>query len=149
MTSVTIIRRIAARPTIVFEALSTEEGLTSWWGPDDFPVLAARADVRVGGRFQVRFRSADGLEHICAGEFLDVVKPERIVMSWQWVANGAPEERGSTSRVELHLRPIDTGTELTLVHAALHGEASARGHERGWHGAVDKLVRQFPQPRPA
>ena len=109
MTSMTIVRRIAARPAIVFEALSTEEGMTSWWGPADVPVLVAKADLHVGGRFQVRFRTADGLEHVCAGEFLEIVRPERIVMSWQWTVNGAPEEQESISRVELHLRAIDTG----------------------------------------
>jgi uncharacterized protein YndB with AHSA1/START domain len=145
MTSMTLVRRIAARPSIVFEALATEEGMTSWWGPADFPVLAAKADVQVGGRFQVRFRTEDGLEHVCAGEFLEIVRPERIVMSWQWTLNGAPEEQGSISRVELHLRAIDTGTELTLIHAALRDEASARSHEWGWNGALDKLMRNFAE----
>jgi uncharacterized protein YndB with AHSA1/START domain len=142
MTSVTLIRRIAARPAIVFEALATSEGITSWWGPDDVPVVSAMADPRVGGRFQVRFRTLDGLEHECAGQFLEMVRPERIVMSWQWTS-GEPRERESVSRLELHLRAIDTGTELTLIHAALRDEVSARNHERGWEGALDKLVRNF------
>jgi uncharacterized protein YndB with AHSA1/START domain len=145
MTSMTLVRRIVARPSIVFEALATEEGMTSWLGPADFPVLAAKADVQVGGRFQVRFRTEDGLEHVCAGEFLEIVRPERIVMSWQWTLNGAPEEQGSISRVELHLRAIDTGTELTLIHAALRDEASARSHEWGWNGALDKAMRNFAE----
>lgn len=143
MTSVTHIRRIAARPAIVFEALSTSEGISSWWGPDDIPVVSAQADPRVGGRFQVRFRTQDGLEHECAGQFLEIVRPERIVMSWQWTSGGEPSERENVSRLELHLRAIDTGTELTLVHAALRDEVSARSHERGWEGALDKLVRNF------
>lgn len=149
MSSMTLVRRIAARPSIVFEALATAEGMTSWWGPADFPVLSAEADVQVGGHFQVRFRTTDGLEHVCAGEFLEIVRPERIVMSWQWIFNGAPEEKGSISRVELHLRAIDTGTELTLVHAALRDEASARSHEWGWGGALDKLMRKFTETQTA
>src|ERR1700683_1134782 len=63
MTSVTLIRRSAARRAIVFEALATSEGMASWWGPDDLPVVSAQADPRVGGRFQVRFHTQDGLEH--------------------------------------------------------------------------------------
>jgi len=143
MTSLTLIRRIAARPAIVFEALATSEGIASWWGPDDLPVISAKADPRVGGRFQVRFRTRDGLEHECAGEFLEIVRPERIVMSWQWTSGGETREGESTSRLELHLRAIDAGTELTLIHAALRDESSARSHERGWSGALDKLVRNF------
>ena len=143
MTSVTHIRRIAARPAVVFEALSTSEGISSWWGPDDIPVVSAQADPRVGGRFQVRFRTQDGLEHECAGQFLEIVRPERIVMSWQWTSGGELLERENVSRLELHLRAIDTGTELVLVHAELRDELSARSHERGWKGALDKLVRRF------
>jgi uncharacterized protein YndB with AHSA1/START domain len=145
MSSIKLVRRIAARPSIVFEALSTEEGMTSWWGPDDFPVLEAKADVQVGGHFQVRFRAMDGVEHVCVGEFLEIARPTRIVMSWQWkFGSEAPEmEMENVSRVELHLRAIDTGTELTLIHAALRDEASARSHEGGWNGALDKLVRRF------
>src|SRR5579863_1413108 len=98
MTSMTLVRRIAARPSIVFEALSTEEGMTSWWGPDDFPVVSATADVQVGGHFRVRFRSRDGLEHECTGQFLEIRKPERIVMSWQMTFGGHPREKERVSR---------------------------------------------------
>lgn len=139
MTSLTLVRRIKARRSIVFEALSTVEGLTSWWGPDDLPVVAAEADIRVGGDFRVQFRTLDGLEHECAGQFLEIQRPERIVMSWRWNSGGVPEEYGRTSRVELRLRPIREGTELTLVHTDLHSEASARSHQWGWAGALHKL----------
>ena len=45
--------------------------------------------------------------------------------------------------VEFQLRAIYTGTELTLIHAALRDELSVRNHERGWAGALGKLVRIF------
>ena len=143
----TLMRQIAARRSIVFDAFVTPEGLTSWWGPDDYPVISASADVRVGGHFRVRFRTEDGRIHECQGEFLEVVVPERIVMSWRWTEGGVsselPEEEGNVSRVELHLRAIDTGTELTLIHAALKSEASAASHTYGWGGALLKLPRLF------
>ena len=60
MTSLTLVRRIAARPSIVFDALTTPDGIACWWGPDAGPVLLAETDVRVGGRFRVRFRTLDG-----------------------------------------------------------------------------------------
>src|SRR6185312_3889002 len=153
MNAVTLVRRIAARPSIVFDALTTSEGLSSWFGPDEGPVLFVTADVRLGGRLSARFRLAGdtmedvataGSEHECLCEFLEIDKPRRIVMSWQWVFGGDPAEQGRTSRLEFHLRPIDTGTELTLIHAGLHDEATARSHDRGWSGALDKLMRSFP-----
>jgi uncharacterized protein YndB with AHSA1/START domain len=139
MTSVTLVRQIRARPGIVFDLLSTAEGLTHWWGPDAFPVSSAVADVRVGGRYRVRFRTADGLEHECAGEFLEIEPPSRIALTWQWASGGVPEERGRASRVEFHVRPSAAGTELTLVHANLSDAASEASHRGGWAGALDKL----------
>jgi uncharacterized protein YndB with AHSA1/START domain len=88
----------------------------------------------------VHFRTKDGAQHVCAGEFLDIKAPERLVMSWQWLSGGAPEEDKAVSRVEFHLRPIDIGTELTLTHAALQDEASRISHMGGWNGALDKLM---------
>jgi uncharacterized protein YndB with AHSA1/START domain len=53
MTSITLVRRIAARPSIVFEALVTAEGVAAWWGPDALPVVRAEVDARVGGSYRV------------------------------------------------------------------------------------------------
>ena len=143
MTSLTLVRRIAARPSIVFEAMTTSEGLAAWFGPDDLPVVHSQAEVRVGGAYRVRFRRFDGSEHEACGEFLEIVPPRRIVMSWRWALGGVAEERDRTSRVEVELRPIAGGTELTFTHAALWDEASAQSHTGGWTGALDKLVRHL------
>ena len=43
MTSLTIVRKIAARPSIVFDALTTPEGIAVWWGSDAGPVLVSAA----------------------------------------------------------------------------------------------------------
>jgi uncharacterized protein YndB with AHSA1/START domain len=143
MTSLTLVRRIRARPSIVFHALTTPDGIAQWWGPDAGPVLLAETDVRIGGRFRVRFRTLDGAEHESTGEYLEVVESKRLVMSWQWTSGGEPEEEDEVSRIEIDLKRIDTGTEITFTHARLRTEASRASHEGGWAGALDKLVRHF------
>ena len=140
MTSLTLVRRIAARPSIVFDALTTPEGIAHWWGPDDGPVLLAETDLRVGGRFRVRFRMLDGSEHESSGEYLEVVRPERLAMSWRWA--GGAEDPGE-SLVKIELRAIAESTELTFTHSRLRDEATRRSHEEGWSGALDKLERHF------
>jgi uncharacterized protein YndB with AHSA1/START domain len=140
MTSLTLVRRIRARPAIVFDAVTTAEGITHWWGPDAGPVLISESDPRVGGRYRVRFRLLDGTEHESSGEFLEIVPPERVVMSWRW--KDGQEDPGE-SRVEIRLRAVPDGTELTFTHAQLHDEESRRSHEGGWTGALDKLEAYF------
>jgi uncharacterized protein YndB with AHSA1/START domain len=139
MTSVTLVRRIRARPQIVFDAFTTPEGIAQWWGPDAGPVLMAEADPRVGGRYRVRFRLLDSTEHESSGEFLEIVPPKRVVMSWRW--EGRAEE--GESRVEVTLKAVPEGTELTFVHSLLRDEETRLSHEGGWAGALDKLVALF------
>jgi uncharacterized protein YndB with AHSA1/START domain len=146
MTSLTLVRRIAARPSIVFEAMTTAEGVAAWFGPDDLPVVHAQMDARVGGAYRVHFRTLDGHDghdHEACGEFLELVPTRRIVMSWNWAVGGVPEERGRTSRIEIELTPIGDETELTFTHTFLSNEASEKSHEWGWTGALDKLVRHL------
>ena len=145
MTSLTLVRKIRARPSIVFKALTTPEGIVQWWGPDAGPVLVAETDMRIGGRFRVRFRTLDGREHESTGEYLEIIESKRLVMSWQWTAGGERDEGGDISRVEIDLRPIETGTELTLTHSRLKTEASRANHERGWAGSLDNLIRHFAE----
>ena len=139
MTSLTLVRRIAARPSIVFDALTTPDGIACWWGPDSGPVLIAETDVRIGGHFRVRFRTLDGLEHESSGRYLEVVRPERLAMSWRWKDGEDPGE----SLVEIDLRGVEEGTELTFTHSRLHDEDTRRGHEEGWAGALAKLQAHF------
>lgn len=140
MTSLTLVRRIAARPAVVFDALTAPDAIARWWGPDPGPVLVAETDIRVGGRYRVRFRMLDGTEHESAGEYLEVDPPQRLSMTWRWLEGG---EDDGESRLEIDLRPVDGGTELTLTHSRLGSDASRDGHRGGWSGALDKLVAMF------
>jgi uncharacterized protein YndB with AHSA1/START domain len=141
MTSLTLVRRIKAKPSTVFDAITTPNGMACWFGPDRGPVLLAESDARVGGRFRVRFRMMDGSEHTCGGEYLKI-SPEGVAMSWRW-EGGADDP--NESRLEIRLRAIPEGTELTLTHSLLPDEESRKSHEGGWSGSLDKLERHFAE----
>jgi uncharacterized protein YndB with AHSA1/START domain len=141
MNSITLVRRIKARPSIVFDALTTAEGIAAWWGPDEAPIVRVNVDARVGGAYRVRFRTLDGREHEAYGTFLEIVAPRRIVMSWDYALGGEADERGRTSRIEIDLAPFAGGTDLRFTHADLASDASELSHAWGWTGSLDKLVR--------
>lgn len=140
MTSLTLVRHIKARPSIVFDALVSAEGIARWWGPDSGPVVLAQVDARVGGRFKVRFRMLDGNEYESTGEFLELSRFERVAMTWRW-SDGM--EADAASLIEMVLRPIPEGTELIFTHSKLPDEETARGHAKGWNGSLDKLEAVF------
>jgi len=132
--SVTLVRRIKATPARVYAALTIPVQMTRWWRPDAGPVLSAEADVRVGGRFSVVFRTMDGAEHHSTGEYREVVPEERLVFTWRWASE--PERE---SLVTIVLRPIGETTELTLIHALLADDTERDSHREGWSGALNKL----------
>lgn len=138
MTSLTLVRRIKARPSIVFDLVTTAEGIAKWWGPDAGPVLFAESDPRIGGRYRLRFRTLGGVECETTGEFLEVVPPERVRMTWRWI------DDADESLIEIVLRPTPEGTELSFTQSRLPDDATARGHAKGWNGSLDKLEALFP-----
>src|SRR5580698_5700384 len=146
MTRLSLVRRIRARPAIVFDAVTTAEGIAQWWGPDAGPVLVSESDPRVGGRYRVRFRLLDDTEHESSGEFVIVDPPKRVVMTWRWVVGG--DDPGE-SQVDISLRAVDGGTELTFSHSRLQSESARRSHEGGWDGALRKLQARFAEGEPA
>jgi uncharacterized protein YndB with AHSA1/START domain len=134
MSTMTIIRRIAATPEEVFALMSTPEGLKRWIGPDDGPVLVADADPRVGGAFHLKFRTLDGSEHESDGEFLEVESPNHLVMRWHW------RDEADNSIVKIDLKRIADETDVHFRHEDLPDPHSADLHREGWDSALDKLV---------
>lgn len=132
--SVTLVRRIKAPPSRVFAAITRPDQMLHWWGPDAGPTLSVEADVRPGGRFSIVFRLLNGDEHNPTGVYREVVPDRKLIFTWEW--RDAPERE---SLVTFLLRPIDEGTELTLIHELLPDEAARRSHEAGWAGLLDKL----------
>ncbi len=54
MTRLTLVRRIRARPHIVFDAITSADGIAQWWGPDAGPVLVAEARSTSSKRFGLK-----------------------------------------------------------------------------------------------
>ena len=130
--SVTIVRRIKAPPAKVWAAITEPKLMMQWWGPDAGPTLRADIDVRPGGRFSVVFRLLNGEEHNPTGIYQEVIPERKLAFTWD-----LPGERESL--VTFLLKPIDGGTELTLLHEHLPDEAACDSHEQGWNGLLDKL----------
>jgi uncharacterized protein YndB with AHSA1/START domain len=81
----------------------------------------------------------DGSEHEAVGEYLEIDRPQRLAMTWQW----RNHTDRTVSRIDISLRPIGNGTELTFTLAQLPNEKERDGHREGWNGALDKLVRRL------
>ncbi len=133
MACLTLVRRIKASPSTLFDYVVTADGIAQWWGPDAGPVLSSVSDSRVGGHYALRFRTLNGTECETSGEFLEITRPERVRMTWQ----GAGDT--DASLIEISLRGVPEGTEFTFTQSKLPDEKTACGHEKAWSGSLDKL----------
>jgi uncharacterized protein (TIGR03086 family) len=74
-----ITRRFDAPRALVWDCLTTPRHLLRWWGPSWCPLVACDIDLRPGGAWRYRSRSADGTEFAWHGTYREIVADERIV----------------------------------------------------------------------
>lgn len=117
---------VSAPPTRVFDYFTNAAAIIEWIG--DHAVL----DARPGGEFTL---DIEGIP--VRGRFLDVVHPERILVSWGH-AGSETIPPGSTE-VEFRFEPIATGTRVSVEHRNLPDEHLA-SHETGWPMFLHRLA---------
>jgi len=130
-------RRIAASAAELFAAWTRPERLMLWWGPPGAVCSAAEVDLRVGGRYRLANRFADGTVLWITGVFEAIEPPARLVYTWSLESRA-----GAAERVTVQFAATGDGaTEVIVTHERIADEAARGGHERGWVGCLEGLAR--------
>ena len=135
--SLTLTRRLRARPEKVYAAWTDPENLVQWFGLTQAKPgsLQADLDVRVGGRYRISFTNDKNGEYFeVGGLYREVVPNERLVFTWAW--HSTPERE---SLVTIELKPDAAGTLMMFHHEQFVDETARDNHERGWSTFFDKL----------
>jgi uncharacterized protein YndB with AHSA1/START domain len=119
---------IDATPETIFELLTVPEKHVQWDGTE------AELDPSPGGVYRVLVAG----KHQAAGEFVEVVPNERVVLSFGWDEPGHPIPPGST-RVVYELIPEGEKTRVRLTHSGLPDDAVA-DHTGGWDHYLSRLA---------
>lgn len=125
---------VAHPPDAVWAALTTAEGLGTWFGNE------ATIDLRPGGSARVSW--TDGPTAHLRVERVE----EPSVFGFTWHIHGLPEDDPRRTYVEFTLEPVGEGTRLTVVEtgfAQLPPDAHRTafdGNTRGWASELDELV---------
>jgi len=135
---IVMIRVFDAPRDLVFEAHSSCEHMSNWWGPRRYEISSCEMDFRPGGAWRIVHRGADGDEHGFRGEFREIVRPERIV--WTFEYEGMPGHVSvQTAMFEEH------DGKTTLTSTAVFDSREERdgmlesGMESGAAEAMDRL----------
>lgn len=129
--SLTIKRRIAAPPAKVFAAWTDPKKIEQWFITPKAKSLTAKADVRVGGRYQITAHKLDGELHEVSGVYREIVPNEKLVFTWAW--RTTPERE---SLVTVLIKPDGDGSILTLTHEQFFDEAARDLHNEGWNAVL-------------
>ncbi len=85
---VVMTRALDAPRALVFEAHSSCEHVSRWWGRRGDTMASCEMDFRAGGRWRYALRGADGAEFGFRGEYREVTPVERI--TWTFEFEGFP-----------------------------------------------------------
>jgi uncharacterized protein YndB with AHSA1/START domain len=131
-------RSFNAPRDLVFEALTSCEHLKNWWGPRRMVMASCEMDFIEGGKYRFVHRDTDGSEYAFRGEFLEIVRPERVVQTFEFELMA-----GHISRETMVLTEENGVTTLT-GHSIYSSAEDMKGHvdsgmESGMVETYDRL----------
>ncbi|TWF74681.1 uncharacterized protein YndB with AHSA1/START domain [Pseudonocardia hierapolitana] len=125
---------LAHPPQKVWAAITTAEGLGTWFGHK------ASIDLRPGGAAELTWD--DGATANLRVERVE----EPAVFAFTWHIYGLPEEDPRRTYVEFTLEPVGSGTRLTVVESGFAQlsddayRAAFDGNTDGWRRELAELV---------
>jgi uncharacterized protein YndB with AHSA1/START domain len=138
----TLTRVFDAPRALVFDAWTDAKHMAQWWGPHHFTNPVCEIEARVGGRIAIHMRAPDGTTHVTQGEFVEFVRPEKLVfvnnardLSGTLLLEGATTilfaEEGKKTRMTLHTR--------VKGHVPM-APMMLKGMEMGWSQSLERLA---------
>lgn len=133
-----LLRSFEAPRALVFKCWTEPQHLMRWLCPATFNVLFVENDLQIGGKWRAGMRSPEGEEFIHRGEYLEIERPSRLVLTHEWERNHL--EPRALTQLEVELAERDGKTDMIFVQTGLATAESATSHSHGWTGAFDYLA---------
>ncbi|OXM54415.1 SRPBCC domain-containing protein [Amycolatopsis alba] len=125
---------IAHPPAKVWAALTTAEGLGTWFGNQ------ASIDLRPGGDAEMKWDEG----HKANMRVERVEEPE--IFGFTWNIYGLPDDDPRRTYVEFTLEPVGAGTRLTVVETGFSQlpdethRVAFEGNTKGWAAELGELI---------
>jgi uncharacterized protein YndB with AHSA1/START domain len=127
----------------VYEAWTEPERFAGWFGAAlEVPVDGVLLDVRPGGAWHATMRTPDGEELPFWGEYQEVVRPERLMLT---LADRSSDDGAEGELVTVAFTDLGdgrTGLRFQQIGGNLGAEQYAQA-AAGWNGFFDHLAAQL------
>lgn len=130
----------------VFKAWTDVNQFKQWFGAaacEGSSLQSAKVDARVGGKYRIQVRRADGEFFTTVGTYREVKPSERLVFTWQFEKDGSSDAFGEVEPPEmlvtLEFKARGKQTELTLTHEKFASAESRDRHNDGWTRCLNEL----------
>lgn len=130
-------RHFRAPRAKVFDAFVTEEALRIWKCPRGMRVAESSVDARVGGRWRIAMLARDSSRFVVGGQYREIVRPERLVFTWQWEGEHMPNVE---TLIEVSFTEREGGTRIDMRHSGFPAQAMCDAHAQGWRSTFNKLT---------
>ncbi|HEX4000473.1 MAG TPA: SRPBCC domain-containing protein [Pirellulales bacterium] len=141
----------------VFKAWTDPRQMAEWWGPNGFTNPICELDARPGGAWRIVMRGPDGSQHPAKGVYVEVVEPERLVMTinhselsdeWHDMVNPSrPKGQGNPGLEGLATVTFAEAAGKTTLTVRIRFESAAVrdallkiGMNIGWSQSLDRLA---------
>lgn len=137
--TISLSRELYVPRELVFDVWTQPEHLAEWYSPGPEFERAASVDLRVGGDYQLRWRSREGAEHRQWGRYETVQPPSRLSYS---ARTESAELAPLNTRVAVSFADLDGGTRIDLAEEGVPASACAP-RRRDWQRLLDQLESYF------
>jgi uncharacterized protein YndB with AHSA1/START domain len=127
--SMTVERQMAAATELIYDAWTRR--FDKWFAQPGELLMTPEE-----GSLFFFYNRHDWGRHAHYGRFLELIKNERVKMTW---LTGAPGTYGDETVIEVELGPREGGTLLRLTHSGFSTEAACKAHEDNWPAALETL----------
>jgi uncharacterized protein YndB with AHSA1/START domain len=139
-------REFEAPRELVWKAWREPEQMKEWLDlGEGIRIELVKMDMRVGGRFRLQTRMADGEFFTAVGTYLEVKPFERLVYTWDWEKDGSGPEfgelEGKETLLTVEFRASRKGTQLILTHERFESAERRDRHEGGWKDWMGRLAK--------
>ncbi len=131
-------RVLRCPPERVYRAFLDPDAMAKWLPPNGFTGRVHRADVRVGGTYEMSFTNfGTGKSHSFGGEYLELVPHERI----RYVDRFDDPNLPGAMQVTISLKKVSCGTELAITQEGIPDVIPVEACTLGWQESLVLLAK--------